>query len=229
MSLLEVRNLSTGYGTTRVLSDVSLSLTEGRVMAIFGRNGVGKTTLLRAILGLLPDTEGSVQLDGVEIRSMPTHQIVRRGVAYAAQEQGLFPDHTVLENLQIAMRGSRSNHLEALLDDFPRIRERGSQVAGTLSGGEQKMLLAVRTLATARRVAILDEIVEGVQPSLLAMFQQAIRHARERGLSILLVEQHLAFALPVSDDYLVISGGTVVESGRVTDQTASDIEQHLVL
>lgn len=229
MSLLEVRDLSTGYGSTRVLENVNLSLEPGSVMTIFGRNGVGKTTLLRSILGLLPDTRGSVRLDGTEITQMPTHQIVRRGIAYAAQEQGLFPDHTVLENLQIAMRGSRSNHLEDLLNDFPRIREREGQVAGTLSGGEQKMLLAVRTLATAQRLAILDEIVEGVQPSLLSMFQQAIRHASERGLSVLLVEQHLAFAMPISTDYLVISGGTVVESGRVTERTATDIERHLVL
>lgn len=229
MTLLQLRGVSAAYGSTRVLSDVDLTIPAGSVTTVFGRNGVGKTTLLRAIVGLLKDKTGSITLDDREIGRLDTHQIIRMGVSYAAQDQALFPDHTVRDNLEIACRTRRSNHLELLLEDFPRIRERQSQVAGTLSGGEQKMLLAVRTLATAERLAILDEITEGVQPNLLPMFQRAIEHARARGLSVLLVEQHLAFAMPISDDYLVISGGGVAEAGPVTKTTPHDIERHLVL
>lgn len=229
MSVLKVSGLSTGYGSTQVLSGVSFALDQGSVLSVFGRNGVGKTTLLRGILGLLPVSEGDVEIMGRSVRGRPTHQIIREGVAFAAQEQSIFPDHTVRANLEIADRVAGRGNIESLLDQFPRIRERLDQKAGTLSGGEQKMLLAVRTLGTARTLAILDEIVEGVQPNLLAMFQEAIVSARARGLSILLVEQHLGFALPLSDQFLVISGGRVVDEGPVTTRTADDVRQHLIL
>ncbi|MSO26496.1 MAG: ATP-binding cassette domain-containing protein [Candidatus Nanopelagicales bacterium] len=229
MTGLEVEHLGTGYGTTQVVTDVSLSVEPGQIVAIFGRNGVGKTTLLRGIMGYLPLSCGRVLLDGEPISGKRTHVIVRAGVGYAAQERSIFSDLTVETNLKLARQGGDNREEEAMLNCFPRIRERMTQKAGTLSGGEQKMLIAVRTLANASRVAILDEIVEGVQPGLLGMFQEAVRRASSRGLSILLVEQHLNYALPLAHDFIVMSSGRVVEAGPVTGSSREQIERHLVL
>ena len=229
MTGLEVEHLGAGYGTTQVVADVSLSVEPGQIVSVFGRNGVGKTTLLRAIMGYLPLSSGRVLLDGEPISGKRTHVIVKSGVGYAAQERSIFSDLTVETNLKLARRSSDNREEEAMLDCFPRIRERMTQKAGTLSGGEQKMLIAVRTLANASRLAILDEIVEGVQPGLLGMFQDAVRRASGRGLSILLVEQHLNYALPLSHEFIVMSSGRVVDAGPVTGSSREQIERYLVL
>lgn len=226
---LVIDGLSSGYGSTQVLHDISLQVPRGQVVAVFGRNGVGKTTLLRSVLGLLPLTAGRIELEGIRIDGMPTHRIIRRGVAYAPQERDVFGELTVRTNLDLALRHNDPGRLEEMLEHFPKIRERMSQPAGTLSGGERKMLLAVRALSTATRLAVIDEIAEGVQPNLLPQFRQALTAVRAHGVSVLLVEQHLQFALPVSDSFAVISNGRVVEGGPVSDSTASDIQAHLVL
>jgi urea transport system ATP-binding protein len=226
---LEVSALCSGYGSTRILNEVSLEVDAGEVVALFGRNGVGKTTLLKTILSYLPVNEGDVRIAGSEVSRLSTHAIIRLGVAYVAQERALFANLTVRENLALAGRGAGRDQIESALDLFPRIGERLDQRAGTLSGGEQKMLLLTRTLASAAELVLLDEIVEGVQPNLLGWFQDGIGRLRAAGACLLLVEQNLAFALPIADRYYVMSGGRIVESSDVDDGAHERIRRHLVL
>lgn len=229
MTSLATEDLCAGYGSTQILRDVSLEVGDAEVVVLLGRNGVGKTTLLRTALGYLSPTGGSVRLGGADVTGWSTHRIIRQGVAYAGQDNSVFVDLTVSDNLEIAMKRGDKQQLEELLELFPRIRDRSHQRAGTLSGGEQKILLLTRTLATGHGLAVLDEISEGVQPSLLPAFQQAIRAARQRGMSVLLVEQNLGFALDLADRFYVMSGGMVVEEGLVDEATPERVNEHLVL
>lgn len=229
MTSLLTKDLCAGYGSTQILRQVSLEVGDGELVVVLGRNGVGKTTLLRTALGYLRPIAGSVTLGGADITGWPTHRIIRQGVGYAGQGNSVFVDLTVGDNLEIAMKRGDGQRLEELLLLFPRIRERSHQRAGTLSGGEQKILLLTRALASARRLVVLDEISEGVQPSLLPDFQQAIRATQQRGVSVLLVEQNLGFALTIADRFYVMSGGLVVEEGVVDEATPERVNAHLVL
>lgn len=229
MTSLVVADLSAGYGSTEILHNLSLEVAEGEVVAVLGRNGVGKTTLLRTALGYLPAMSGSVMLGGNEVTNWPTHRIIKQGIGYAGQDNSVFIDLTVGDNLEIALRRGDEDRLKPLLALFPRIRERYQQRAGTLSGGEQKILLMTRTLASARSFAVFDEISEGVQPSLLPAFQEAIRDAVQRGVTVLLTEQNLAFALGLADRFYVMSGGLVVDDGVVDAATPERVRAHLVL
>lgn len=225
-----MRDLHAWIGSTTVVGGVSLDLVEGGALAVVGRNGVGKTSLVRAILGLIRSS-GDIELSERSVAGWPTHRIVRRGVAYAPQERTIFADLTVDENLSFAAFGAppEPERTEAVLDRFPRLRARAGQRAGTLSGGEQKMLILARALASPAPLLILDEIVEGVQPSVVEEFGEVLAGERRRGRTLLVVEQHLAFALPLCDRFLVLAAGRVVEDGPVEAGSAAAIERHLVL
>jgi len=229
VSAIAVHELVAGYGSTQILHGVSLEVGPGETVAVFGRNGVGKSTLLRAVLGFLP-TRGSVSLFGRKVTGWPTHRRIGLGVAYAPQERTIFAELTVRENLSVAASDRlAASRLAELFDLFPRLRERLGQRAGTLSGGEQKMLVLTRALATGAPLLLLDEIVEGVQPNLVAEFSAFLERERERGTSLLIVEQNLDFALPLADRYLVMAGGRFLEEGRVSPASRTVIEGHLTL
>lgn len=203
---------SAGYGSTVIVRDVALELGDGQAVAIVGRNGMGKTTLVRAVLGYLRNARGSVRLDGDEVLGAPTHRIIRRGVAYGPQEENLFGQLTVQENLHAATLGRRHDpqHQAAVLEHFPVLAERLWQHAGTLSGGEQKMLVLARALMARPSLLVLDEISDGLQPSMVATVARALTAERERtGVTLLMVEQNLALGLALADRVAVMKRGSI--------------------
>lgn len=212
---LAIENFYAGYGSVTVVNDLSLTLTEGEVVAVLGRNGMGKSTFLKGILGLLQRARGSVRFDGIDLIGHPTAQIIRRGVAFAGQEGANFGELTVEENLAAATLYSKHDpeREKALLTFFPILGQRRLQRAGTLSGGEQRMLALVRVLLSAPRLIVLDEISAGLQPAKVAEVENALRwERRERGTTILMVEQNLDLALRLSDRLTVMKlGGLILE------------------
>jgi len=231
MNALHVENLRAGYGPVDVVRDVHLEVEAGEVVALLGRNGVGKTTLLKAITGILPVRGGQVSIFNENVRGWPTHRIARRNVAYAPQDAALFTELTVRANLELALHhGRRLEDVgERIFALFPVLRERLSQKAGTLSGGEQKMLITGRALLNEPQLLLLDEVTEGVQPSIVSRISDAIAAERSRGAAILLVEQKVAFALALASRFIVMHRGAVAAAGPVTADTAAAIESYMVL
>ena len=229
--LLQVDGVTAGYGATMVLRDVSLEVREGEVVALLGRNGVGKTTLLRTVAGFVQPKSGRVVLAGHTLAGMPPYRVARRDVCYVAQEQALFADMTVGENLRLGVTSDRlyRQRLPDIEPHFPVLLKRLGQKAGTLSGGEQKMLLMSRAILARPRLMLLDEISEGLQPSVVdRLAALLIAHRRDHGTAILLVEQNVAFALATADRFAVLTSGEVVERGETRDAGAAvRIQQHM--
>lgn len=227
---LSVEKLSSGYAGAVVVREVSLSIAPGEILAVLGKNGMGKSTLLKAVMGFLPRIGGTVLIGGGEATRLPPHRVARLGVGYVAQEKALFQDMTVEENLRLAVR--RPDFEAALAEaeaSFPFLLQRLKQRAGTLSGGEQKMLLMARSLATGAKLLLVDEITEGLQPSVIDRLAGVIRSARERhGTTMLLVEQHLPFALAVADRWAVLDRGEIAETGASSEPDARErVLKHL--
>ncbi|TQK71129.1 ATP-binding cassette domain-containing protein [Nocardioides sp. SLBN-35] len=210
--MLELRDVTAGYGRTRVLEDVSLRVPEGGAVAVMGHNGAGKTTLLRVAVGLLPVMRGQVLLDGEDVTRLRPHKRVARGLGYVPQGQLSFPQMTTLENLQLVT--TQRSAIDGVLDTFPALRDLLTQRAGLLSGGQRQQLAIARTLLTKPRLLILDEPTEGIQPNVVAEIESVITALTARGdLSVLLVEQHVGFALRSTDAYAVLESGRVTSSG----------------
>ena len=229
---LEVENLSGGYGMTIVVRDVTFTLAQGAALAIVGRNGMGKTTLLRALLGYLRTVSGAVRMGEADVMGWPTFQIVRQGIAYAPQEEALFGDLTVEENLRSSTLGKlrSSARWQEMMEAFPRLGERLSQRAGTLSGGEQKMLLLARALLAQPKLLVLDEISGGLQPAMVQHVCDVLRHEREqRGTTILMVEQNLDLSLAVADNVAVIKLGQLVRQCPAEEAERAGLLQELAL
>ncbi len=223
--ILAVEGISAGYGAAVVVRQVSLALRRGEIVAVLGKNGMGKSTLLKTIMGFLAAVEGRVLLDGADVTGTPPHRMARSGIAYAPQEYTIFQDLTVEENLRLGVPsdGLFRERLAGLAEMFPRIAERLRQRAGTLSGGEQKMLLMSRAVLARPRIMLIDEISEGLQPTMVRRMAEVLRQSqREHGTAILLVEQNLAFALSVADRYAVLKLGEIVEQGAAGDATAAE-------
>lgn len=229
--LLTVAGLTAGYGSTTVLRDVSLAVPAGGIIALLGRNGVGKTTLLRTIAGFIAPMAGHVLLDGEKLVGIPPHRVARRDVCYVAQEKALFADMTVGENLRLAVPDDRlfRERLPGIEPHFPVLLQRLGQKAGTLSGGEQKMLLVSRAILARPRLMLLDEISEGLQPSVVDRLAGVLTaQRRDHGTAMLLVEQNVAFALSIADGFAVLNSGVVVERGAASDAVAvAEIDQHM--
>jgi urea transport system ATP-binding protein len=207
--VLELKNVTAGYGRTMVLHDVTLTVPTGSAVAVMGHNGAGKTTLLRAAVGLLPVRSGRVLLNGEDVTKLRPSGRVRRGLGYVPQGQLCFPQMTTLENLQIV--SSDKSATDGVLDTFPALRGLLTRRAGLLSGGQRQQLAIARTLLTQPKMLILDEPTEGIQPNVVTEIEQVIVDLTRRGdLSVLLVEQHVGFALRSTDEYYVL------ESGRTT-------------
>jgi len=223
MTMLKTVDVHAYYGDSHVLQGVTLDVAKGSVTAVLGRNGVGKTTLCRSIVGLTPARTGRVLLDGVEITRLPPHRIFDMGISLVPQGRRIFSSLTVHENLAIAVRPPRPQaavassgapgwDLEKVFSVFPRLSERSRNRGNELSGGEQQMLAIARALVARPVVLIMDEPTEGLAPMLVAEVAGVIRRLRDEGTSILLAEQNAAFAVKVADYVHVMSKGTVVHS-----------------
>lgn len=215
--MLEVRGLTTGYGASTALFDVSLSLGEGEVATLLGRNGMGKTTTIRAILGLTPPRGGEVRFRGESLAGLPPEAIARRGIGLVPEGRQVFPTLSVRENL-VATAANRAGHvqpwtLERVYDLFPRLRERAGQSARTLSGGEQQMLAIGRALMTNPHLLILDEATEGLAPVIRAEIWATLAALKARGQSILVVDKNLAALGRLADRHHVLEKGRTVWSG----------------
>jgi branched-chain amino acid transport system ATP-binding protein len=221
--VLVISSLDCFYGETQVLHGLNLSLRKGEVHCLLGRNGAGKTTALKAIMGLVPARAGSIRLGEVELTRLPPHEVPKAGVAYVPQGRRLFAEMTVAENIEIGLmaRNRGRDVRETVLDLFPILRERLRQPSGTLSGGEQQMLAMARALCLEPSVLLLDEPTEGLMPSMIARIRETVAKLRERGVSTILVEQRVDAVLPVADRVSFIENGRVretVEVGRLRDE-----------
>lgn len=212
MSLLELKGVETFYGASQALFGVSLDVNEGEVVALMGRNGMGKTTTINSILGLAKPRSGSISFGGRQVAGMRPHRIARLGLGLVPEGRRCFPNLTVLENLLAAARGSEWT-LEKVVELFPRLGERRDQYANTLSGGEQQMLAIGRALMTNPSLLILDEATEGLAPVIRHDIWAAIRKLKASGQSILVVDKTLAELLPVADRCFVLEKGVTVFSG----------------
>jgi len=221
--MLDVRNVETFYGSSYVLQGVSLEVADRSLVALLGRNGVGKTTLVRSITGLTPAASGSILLDGVEISATPTHLISRMGVGLVPQGRMMFPTLTVEENLTIGVRPSHQGDwtLDRAWVLFPNLAARRKNRASQLSGGEQQMLAIGRALMTNPRLLLLDEPSEGLAPMLVRQVAEAIQRLRAEGMSILLVEQNVRLALELADKVYIMTKGRIVYEG-LPDDLAND-------
>jgi len=230
---LEVAGLTSGYGEAMVLRDVSFALPAGQVLAILGKNGMGKSTLLKTVMGFLPAAEGRIRIAGEETTGLPPHRMARRKVAYSPQEQAIFQDLTVDENLRLGLGADRfyERELTRVAEFFPFLAARRRQRAGTLSGGEQKMLLVARALMFRPRLMLMDEITEGLQPSVTERVASVLRaELAALGLAILLIEQNVRFALSLADHYAVLVRGEIVAGGPVGEPGAeAAINEHLAV
>jgi len=217
---LDISELRSGYGAGAVVDGVDLSIADDEVVAVVGRNGMGKSSLVKTVLGYLPEVQGSIALDGEELVGQRTWSIVRREIAYAPQEAAIFADLTVRDNLYGGLRRKPARHVEArLFDAFPVLAGRLAQKAGTLSGGEQKLLLLTRCLLLDPKLLVLDEISAGLQPKMVTAVADVLAATRaERSLSVLMVEQNVDLCLFLAQRV------EVMKSGHLVAEVAADAE-----
>ena len=227
---LHVEGLSSGYGTSKVVNDVSFALAQSEVLAVVGKNGMGKTSLLKTVLGFLPAWQGSVRFAGRDVTQLAPHRKRRLGLVYVPQEHALFQDLTIRDNLRLGLLSDDDFEagLEQVSQWFPVLTQRLRQRAGTLSGGEQKMLIVARALMAKPAVLLLDEVTEGLQPSLIDRLSDVLtRFRRDIGTSMVVIEQHLPFALGIANRYLVLKRGEIVEGAAIDHDAAQRIEAHM--
>jgi branched-chain amino acid transport system ATP-binding protein len=225
--MLEVEDLRTGYGRIPILNGVSFAAAEGEFIGILGHNGMGKTTLLRALMGFLPATGGAVRFSGAAVTSAPPHARARLGMGYVPQGREIFPGLSVLDNLRMGCvkeRGDERAVIGPILDDFPRLLPLLDRLGGALSGGEQQLLAIARCLCGKPRLLLLDEPTEGIQPSIIDEIVETLRRLRDKsGLTIILVEQNLDFIAALSQRILIIQKGTITQEVRPSDLGDADL------
>jgi len=226
--MLRLEGVSAGYGAAQVLFGLDLEARAGEVLCLMGRNGAGKTTALRTIIGQLRPTEGQIWLGQTEISSLPAHEVPRQGIGYVPQGRRLFKELTVAENLAVGLmtRGSDAAARERVLEMFPRLRERLGQRAETLSGGEQQMLAMGRALCVEPSVLLLDEPTEGLQPSMVEAIRDAVRAMRGQGVAIVLVEQRFDAVLSLADRVTFIENGQSRETVEIAALRADPAPMH---
>ena len=230
--MLEVRNLHLQYGGIQAVKNISFDVQQGELVALIGANGAGKTSTLKALARMLPQATGQVLLNppdeaAIDLMRLPAHELVAKGVALVPEGRGVFARQTVLENLKLGAfrvndRDIIHERLESLLERLPRLKERASQLAGTLSGGEQQMLAIARALMSAPRLLLLDEPSMGLAPIMVDRIFELITSARDSGVSILLVEQNARLALKVSSRAYVLEAGKITLSGNSAELLQDD-------
>ena len=230
--VLAVRGLGVYYGESQVLRDVDLELRPGRITALMGRNGVGKTTLLKAIAGLLKARSGEVRFRDKAVNDLPPEKRARMGLAYVPQGREIFPKLTIEENLLMGLE-ARTDRLRKIPEDeiyglFPFLAQMKKRLGGNLSGGQQQQLAIARALVGGPKVLLLDEPTEGIQPSIIQDIERVLAGLKEKGdMAILLVEQYLDFARRLGDDFYIMERGSMVLSGDTADLTEEAIKKHL--
>jgi branched-chain amino acid transport system ATP-binding protein len=212
---LSISNLHAWYGESHILHDVNLSVRQGQVISLLGRNGAGRTTMLRAIMGLTGARHGSIKINGVETIGLPTYRIAHQGVGYCPEERAIFSSLSAEENLLLppcVSKTSQGMSLEEIYQVFPNLHERRFSQGTRLSGGEQQMLAMARILRTGAKLLLLDEISEGLAPVIVQALARMIRILKEKGYTIVMVEQNFGFAAPLADHFYVMEHGKIVES-----------------
>lgn len=232
--MLQVEQLNQYYGSSHTLRGVSLSLEKGQCLALMGRNGVGKTTLLKCLMGVLPVADGRVMLEGRDITGLKPHQRAALGIAYVPQGREIFARLTVEENLLMGMATKPGKKASAIKSEvyelFPVLREMLQRRGGDLSGGQQQQLAIARALLAEPKLIILDEPTEGIQPSIIKDIGRVISLLRERGdIAILLCEQYFDFAHALADKFIVLSRGEVVAAGTQEQMDSEDVKRHLAV
>ena len=219
--LLQVQGLHASYGEAQVLFGIDLAVRAGEAVALMGRNGAGKSTTMKAIMGLLPHRRGAVRLAGDEVGALPTHEIARRGIGWVPEDRRIFTDLTVAGNLEVGRRAPRADapawSREAVFELFPNLAQMADRPAGRMSGGEQQMLAVARTLMGNPRLLLLDEPSEGVAPLVVRQMARAIERVKREGVAILVSEQNLAFARAVCDRVYVLEQGQVRFAGTMDE------------
>jgi len=220
--LLKIANLEAWYGESHILHGVELTVQEGEVVTLLGRNGAGRTTTLRAIMGLVGARSGSVLIDGTETVRLAPHRIARIGVGYCPEERGIFSSLSTEENLLLPPRleAAQAMQIEEIYGIFPHLRERAASPGARLSGGEQQMLAVARILRTGARLLLLDEISEGLAPVLVQKLGDVIRTLRSKGFTVVLVEQNFRFAAPLADRFYVMESGRIVKQFEQSELAA---------
>jgi branched-chain amino acid transport system ATP-binding protein len=211
--MLKIANLEAWYGESHILHGVEFAVQEGEVVTLLGRNGAGRTTTLRAIMGLVGSRSGSVLIKGVEAVGLAPHKIARLGLGYCPEERGIFAALSTEENLLLPprLKGAQGMQLEEIYDIFPNLLERAASPGTRLSGGEQQMLAVARILRTGARLLLLDEISEGLAPVIVQKLGEVIRTLRQKGITVVLVEQNFRFAAPLADRFYVMEHGRIVK------------------
>ncbi|MFO1475195.1 MAG: urea ABC transporter ATP-binding subunit UrtE [Verrucomicrobiota bacterium] len=231
--MLNVSSLSVSYDGSRILRGVDLAVPERSLVCLMGRNGVGKTTTLKSIVGLVKPDAGSVRLAGEELAGLPPEERARRGLGYVPQGRDIFPHLTVWENLKIGLlvRGTRPNgQVDRVLELFPVLKDMLQRKGGVLSGGQQQQLAIARALLTDPKVLILDEPTEGIQPNIIDQIGDTLLKIKGEGrLSILLVEQYLDFCRSIGDSFFIMDRGAVVASGPIGGLNEETVRQHLTV
>jgi ABC-type branched-subunit amino acid transport system ATPase component len=231
--MLDVSNVVAGYGRGVVLHDLSMSVQEGEILGILGRNGMGKSTLIRVLAGLLGIRSGRLEVNGADLTRAPAHARARHGIAVVPQGRGVFAELTVDENLRLGRLAAgervREGRLKEILGYFPRLAERPSQKAGTMSGGEQQMLAIARAMMAEPRILLLDEPSDGIMPVLVQQIADNVREINEReGLTTVVVEQNVPMVSRMASRCLILESGTIVAGGSPTELAAAgEIERHL--
>jgi urea transport system ATP-binding protein len=229
--MLNIENLSVSYGETQILRNLSMEVRGGEMVCLMGRNGVGKTTLLKSIMGLLRPRAGNILFNGCDITAATPDVRARAGIGYVPQGREIFPQLTVLENLQVGLLNVRGKH-QPLLDEvfgyFPALKNFLDRKGGFLSGGQQQQLAIARALVMQPKLLILDEPTEGIQPNVITLIGEVLENLKQRGnLAILLVEQYLDFATQLADSYYVMEKGTMVLQGKADDMDQEAIKPYL--
>jgi urea transport system ATP-binding protein len=230
--MLTVENLNQYYGGSHILRDISFTAEIGKVTTLLGRNGVGKTTLLKCLMGLVPAKSGSIRFDSQDITKAPSHERVKAGIGYVPQGREIFPRLTVQENLQmgLATRPGNTPIPPRIFEMFPVLKQMLSRRGGDLSGGQQQQLAIGRALAFGPKLLILDEPTEGIQPSIIKDIERAIRALAEEGsMAILLVEQYYDFARSLADQYLVMERGEIIKRGAGVDMEKDGVRELLAV
>ena len=232
--MLQVTDLNQYYGSSHTLRGVSLSVEKGQCLTLLGRNGVGKTTLLKCLMGVLPAATGNITFEGRDITRLKPHERARAGIAYVPQGREIFARLTVEENLLMGMATKSGKHAATIKGEvyelFPVLKEMLHRRGGDLSGGQQQQLAIARALLAEPKLIILDEPTEGIQPSIIKDIERVIRLLRERGtMGILLCEQYFDFAQALADKFVVLSRGEVVAAGVQTQMDNDDVKRHLAV
>lgn len=231
--MLELVQINSFYGNSRALQDVTIDVGAGEFISVLGRNGVGKTTLMRSILGLMDRVTGTMTLDGKDISSLRTHQRAKAGIAHVPQGRGILPRFTVRENLVLgsfAAPQAKADIEGWVLDLFPMLRDFLDRYGGNLSGGQQQQLAIARALLAQPKVILLDEPTEGIQPNIVELIEEVIvRLNQERGIAVVLVEQNVTFARRASKRFVLLEKGRVVAKGPVAELTNDLVQRHMAV